>query len=203
MSVIFLNTLAIRDAICLPPHTESIFNMGYFEFCFLKLWYPSSSIYFNMEHLSSTHTTNQHPSYDRYVRNDALCQPYHHQIQIQIFHIKYRLCMGIFVDFIQTTARIYMRYKLWRRLSDYWQEDPGPEIGNVTTWQSTKFRKYQSKLEQRLVVGVWDLSNRQHAWLICCHPLQVTTVWALTWGGVSKGAFHKNNELFIVRKITR
>ncbi len=45
-------------------------------------------MYFNMEHLSSTHSVTQDPSYNRYAEMT------HHQIQIQIFHydIKYRLC---------------------------------------------------------------------------------------------------------------
>ncbi len=50
-----------------------------------KLWYPSSRIwYFNMEHLSPTHPTNQHP-----IAMEDM-QPYHYQIQT--FHIKYRSC---------------------------------------------------------------------------------------------------------------
>ena len=32
-----------------------------------KIFYPSFPIYFNMEHLRSTHPINQHPSYDRYA----------------------------------------------------------------------------------------------------------------------------------------
>ncbi len=48
-----INTFTII-VIAQNPNTASIFNM---EFLFFKLWYPSSPIYFNMEHPHELNTS--------------------------------------------------------------------------------------------------------------------------------------------------
>ncbi len=51
----------------IPGYIQSRYLIWCILILIFKLWYPSSPIYFNMEHLSSTHPLNHHPSYGRYA----------------------------------------------------------------------------------------------------------------------------------------